>query len=289
MKYFFVAVILTLLLITTILVERSYGQQSTFQWHSRQQEGLKRNVWTVHTVEYLFGEALGSSLQVFDTCGLPTDRLSYLNGTAPDAPQSPVYQFQKTIYVYDDSGRIKIRKTCDETLSVCGEAIYKYDTKNRLIEEIMSGEYGFRKLAYDYGNDKNKIKVTYYNGSETHLSRSGLATYDSKGNQIEWIVFLKEKDILLRHTFHYDKKGNLTEKIDYDHDNKPQFVYKYVYKFDLQGNWIEQQTFLNYTRNGVKKSDRRLTVNRTIVYYQNKNKYRDDFRCSSKNSHFKVI
>lgn len=90
---------------------------------------------------------------------------------------------------------------------------YTYDTLGHIVEErLCYAESEAFPTYYTYQGDKLATQISYGSSSETHYK------YDKVGNCIETRIY----------------EGELGEK------RKLTAIYKYSYKFDRRGNWIEQ-------------------------------------------------
>jgi len=124
------------------------------------------------------------------------------------------------IYSYDDNGNVSAMeiKKRPGLLDVDDEKFeYKYDEKNRLVEEIHLDGEDYRKTEYVY-NDKNQlIRLVEYN------HRGGI-TFETD--------------------YEYDELDNLsTEKSQYR--GNPTRDISYVYEYDDRGNWINKRSLAN--------------------------------------------
>jgi hypothetical protein len=269
--------LLILLFLIVLSVSSTNAQQTgsasnAYQIYSTKYEGLKGAVWTVNYVETISGEVLSGHIRVYDTYGRLTDGLYYLNGTAPDAPRRPFYQYLKSTYSYDESGRLTKSTACDSKVSSCRKTIYTYDKGGRLLEEAEYESSGsiFNKYVYDHDTEKKLTKVTDYifRDYDSKLIKNGVATYDANDNLIEWVVFLNENSVMKRETYTYDANRNLTE-MSYCYDEASCYKEVFAYKFDSHGNWIEQRKTLKWTtKEGGHKSEPRTIIFRTITYYR---------------------
>ncbi len=262
-----------LLFLLVCVASPTNAQQVSYQRYSRQFEVLKGAVWTVNHVETISNEILSGYIRVYDTYGRLTDGLHYLNGTAPDAPRRPFYQYLKTIYVYDESGKLIKSTACDPEVSSCRKTVYTYDNIGRLSEETEYESNGsvFNKDIYSYDTEKKFTKVTnyYFREYDSKLIKNGVATYDSKDNLIEWVVFLNETSILKRETYLYDADRNLIEISDYDEKGTPRYKEVFTYKYDSHSNWIERRQIVKWTtKEGKQMSEPRAIIYRTITYYR---------------------
>lgn len=121
------------------------------------------------------------------------------------------------IYAYDDKGNVSgmdIKKKLG-LLDINNETFtYKYDDKNRLIEELhMDGE-AYNKIEYVY-NDKDQLtrRVEY--------NQRGGITYETD--------------------YEYDELDNLSAETSKYRGNSTHNI-SYVYEYDAQGNWINKRS-----------------------------------------------
>ncbi|MDR2287135.1 MAG: hypothetical protein LBE04_06640 [Prevotellaceae bacterium] len=120
------------------------------------------------------------------------------------------------IYYYDDNGNVgkkEIRKKpgtdiYDETFE------YKYDEKNRLVEETHLDGKRYNRIEYKY-NDKDQLIRRV-----EHNERGGV-TYETD--------------------YIYDELDNLSVETSAFRGNST-FNYSYVYEYDDQGNWINKRS-----------------------------------------------
>jgi YD repeat-containing protein len=120
------------------------------------------------------------------------------------------------IYSYDDNGNVgkrEIRKKpgydiYDEDFE------YKYDEKNRLVEETHHDGNKYNRIVYKY-NDKNQLTRR-----AEHNERGGI-TYETD--------------------YTYDELDNLSAETSAYRGNST-FNYSYIYEYDAQGNWINKRS-----------------------------------------------
>jgi hypothetical protein len=127
--------------------------------------------------------------------------------------------FATHIYHYADNGTVKkkeIKKTQGYDIND-EEFEYKYDEKNRLVEEIHVDGKRYNKTVYQYNDKDQIIRRVEYN------ERGGI-TYETD--------------------YVYDELDNLsTETSAYRGNNT--FNYSYIYEYDNQGNWINKRSLSN--------------------------------------------
>lgn len=124
------------------------------------------------------------------------------------------------IYTYDDNGNVsamEIKKKLG-LLDINNENFtYKYDGKNRLIEEVYTEKEEYRRTEYLYDDSDKLIRLVEYN------HRGGIAF---------------ETD------YEYDELDNLSvEKVTY-RDSSIDMI-SYLYEYDEHGNWINKRSLLN--------------------------------------------
>ncbi|MDR2027335.1 MAG: hypothetical protein LBQ01_07245 [Prevotellaceae bacterium] len=120
------------------------------------------------------------------------------------------------IYHYDDSGNVRreeIRKKPGYDISD-EEVEYKYDEKNRLVEETRIDGKKYNRTVYQY-NDKDQLVRR-----AEHNERGGI-TYETD--------------------YTYDELDNLSTETSAYRGNST-FNYSYVYEYDTQGNWINKRS-----------------------------------------------
>ena len=194
---------------------------------------------------------------------------------------------------YDD------KNNCIESIiyningDIAGKWIFKYDEKDRLIEESWYSEESLflesgslsHKWIYKYDGKGNKIEDNLYN-SDGYLCDKHIYKYDEKGNNTEYFWYDSDGKLLEKTIYKYDKKGNNTESYSYDsegilyvkeqskYNNKNlktvykyyvkgyeviEFIHQYEYQYDKKGNWIKMIVYEN-------KVPKTITY-RTIEYY----------------------
>ena len=162
------------------------------------------------------------------------------------SPNGSVYI--EYVFEYDSAGRL-ITERCAE----CPEKIYKYDEKGRLSEISFSDHHTFYKYG-DSGELSEKITyqgpieeglITYrstykYDGErrkleETDYDHRGSAErkisyiYDEKGFLTEERGFYSNIDYMCRYS--YDTRGLISERTEYEGEDMPVWVIKYVYDY----------------------------------------------------------
>lgn len=169
------------------------------------------------------------------------------------------------ILTFDTSGNIIEEKSMYENGKICAIKKYKYNNKNKIIEETFVCGENSNVGKYVYDKNGNNIEFTYYQNNK--ISVKHINKFDNKNNLIDHRLYeydgnLRDKTISIfndndlvietqefyfngtscvftsKKTKEYDNNGNLTEEKNYDEKGNLKFVYKYVY--DEKNNEIEK-------------------------------------------------
>ncbi|MDR0725775.1 MAG: hypothetical protein LBF59_07205 [Prevotellaceae bacterium] len=124
--------------------------------------------------------------------------------------------FATHVYHYDDSGNVAKREIKKKSgYDIYDEEFeYKYDEKNRLVEETHRDGKKYNRIVYVY-NDKDQLVRR-----AEHNERGGI-TYETD--------------------YTYDELDNLSAETS-AYRGTPTFNYSYVYEYDNQGNWINKRS-----------------------------------------------
>jgi hypothetical protein len=123
------------------------------------------------------------------------------------------------IYYYDGDGNVKrkeIKKIPGYDISD-EEFDYKYDEKNRLVEEVSLDGKRYNRTTYAYNDKDQLVRRVEYN------ERGGV-TYETD--------------------YVYDELDNLSLETSAYRGNST-FCYSYLYEYDDQGNWINKRSLSN--------------------------------------------
>lgn len=167
---------------------------------------------------------------------------------------------KKTLYQYDNRENVIEEKYyIKEELSeqVIYHRNYKkkqFEVRRYKLESIISKDV---KKTDSHGNILSLFQFSY----DTLKSKS-FYKYDNKKRLIELESFYPNDSIGLKCNWVYDNYGNQIEFTGYYPKNKPTHLrYKYIYKYDISGNWIQKYTFKN---DSIKEKEIR-----EIEYYNN--------------------
>ena len=152
------------------------------------------------------------------------------------------YTIESTSYIYNKEGKLteKYERNGDSqhplTDDYTYKTIYSYDDKGRLVEQVYYDMEGNpqKKYLHQYDEQKRETKQTYY---EYYKSKDGeikeylwnttTTTYDEESNSVETIY---DRGVsMMKITTKYDENRNMIEEIcecGYDRENE---IYKYEY------------------------------------------------------------
>ena len=170
-----------------------------------------------------------------------------------------------SVITYDPLGNILEEKTMYENGEIISIKKFKYDNKNKILEEnfVLGDNSDVAKYLYDV-NDNN-IELTYYRNGEIAIKHVNI--FDSKHNLIDYRLYeydgslrfkilskFNNKNLKIetenyylngnsftisnKKTNKYDNKGNLIEEKSYDEKGNLNYTYKFVY--DDKNNEIEK-------------------------------------------------
>ena len=205
----------------------------------------------------------------------------------------------KTVYTYDDQGRLDEMISYDSDGSSLGTTAYIYDDKGLLTKTISYSRDGspYCQTPYEY-DAQGRLTAQLY-GCANKIAY----LYDPRGNLTEEIFYSPSSSIHLRlvhaydarghristtsHAHHdpglgiekvvttYDAKGNILEQTTYytqradepERPVPPPAKMVYTYEFEGRGNWIKQTQTDCYSETGKPVCEPSLVTYRTITYY----------------------
>jgi TonB family protein len=144
----------------------------------------------------------------------------------------------KVVSTLDDAGDVIEETTFDKTDKPVRRVTIKRNAQGQRLEA----------LHYDAKNQLSSREVNNY--SAGRLSES--LTYDGAGNVVE------------RHLYRYDAKGNVVEETFYNVGGASQWRYAYVY--DAQGNWVTKSMTRLVKKNEQLVHEPSEILFRTITY-----------------------
>jgi hypothetical protein len=131
-------------------------------------------------------------------------------------------------------------------------------------EDAFSKSHFFTIL---YDKDGKQIKTENKLPAKCGYNPPSKFIYDDRGLHIEVTTYNDDASILTRAVYNHDADGKPVEDLVYYGDGslKKQTIYKY--RFDAQGNWIEQIPIYLIDTSG--KLDVSIGSYRRIIYYKN--------------------
>lgn len=185
-----------------------------------------------------------------------------------------------TILTFDSSGNIIEEKSMYENGEIVSIKKFKYNNKNKIIEETFVCGDRSDLAKYIYDKNGNNIELTYYTNGK--IAIKNVNKFDERNNLIDHRLYeydgiLRDKTLskfnelnlefeteeysfngtscvfTSKRTNEYDENGNLIEEKNYDEKGNLEFIYKYVY--DEKHNEIEKTLSKD---NAVTKNTRTL-------------------------------
>lgn len=139
-------------------------------------------------------------------------------------------------YTYDNKGQLIGKLLKDDRRQSFAEYEYTYDSTGLIIQQI---DYGFfdgqreEKRAYVYEYEKNNggqvIKKEVF--FVPHHTLESVTKTDRQGNKRTTYYGFTAKEKKIVETIFYNEKGERSKKIEYDRDDKPQFIWTYYYEY----------------------------------------------------------
>lgn len=229
---------------------------------------LKGNVHTVLTIEQRGEDVFSTTVEIYDLKGRLIETMNSNAGIEIHSG-TMVRLGGKTIYVYDESGKLVKEKNFTPEGEYTGYKTSIYDAKNRLIENEYYNSAGKEtgKTTYTYFPEKREVEVKwnfYYDGRIPPPMKNVLS-YNEKEQWTKRTEFGSDNSPDGYVTFEYDKDGNfIKEKICCKYN----YSYGYSYKFDKQCNWIERvKTYAQRNETGEEKTSNHMNYYRVITYY----------------------
>jgi YD repeat-containing protein len=217
---------------------------------------------------YAYGKiSYGKDAFSYDAANRVTQKVHEINGssyttqyTYNDAGQLSGQNREGQGYVskynYDASGRPREEKRFTLEGVANGRREFFYDTTGRLVRRVSYNSKGSvdSEESWQYDAAGHLASETYPYGTKT---------YDLKGNLISEFNNKKPGDDYYRKVvYEHDETDHLVKREEYDNQGL-WTSYSYAYKYDTQGNWIEQVT--KQVRRG--EPDHTWITYRVIVYY----------------------
>lgn len=168
---------------------------------------------------------------------------------AEEKEPSPQY-----IYHYDDQNKCLREKIEYSRGELWSKDMYQYDNKGNQIEMKRYGHDGnlICKDIMEYDRKGNQTKIIQYDGGG-NITNTCLLLYDKQSNLIKSVGYKPDGTVIGSESFLYDKDGNVIEynlyRVEYSdigdkpHREKYQYLNTYKYKYDTQGNLLEETRY----------------------------------------------
>ena len=228
---------------------------------------LKGAVHTVLTIEQRGEKVFGTTVEIYDK----RDKLIETMGSNAgfEIHSGKLIRLGgKTIYFYDNDGKLFNEMNYSPEGRLTGYENYFYDEKNRLKETLIYDSKGEEtgKRTFTYFPEKREVIATwnfYYNGNKNVSPMKNLLLYNEK---MQWTKRTEYLSWTSEISFEYDKDGNFVKEVQCCKYN---YKHQYTYKFDKQGNWIEREnTYIQKGKDGKDEiSPGWMNEFRVITYY----------------------
>jgi hypothetical protein len=225
-------------------------------------------VHTVLTIRQRGDKVFGTTVEVYDLNGKLTESLSNNAGIEIHSG-SMVRMGGKSTFAYDERGNLVRQNQFAPDGQYAGSETYVYDGQNRLIENIIYFRDGkeFERKSYKYLPGKLELEMTRtidFGKGEKHAAKY-LVAFNDKGQRTKWTEYDSKgalnPDFI---SFEYDAEGNVAKE---EHCCKYNYSYRYSYKLDKHGNWIEQQTTYVQPDDRDRTNPDWMHTYRIITYY----------------------
>lgn len=229
---------------------------------------LKGAVHTVLTTEQRGEYVFSTAVEVYDLKGKLIETM-YSNANIEIHSGTLVRLGGKTVYIYDESGKLVKEKNFTPEGQYTGYETSIYDAKNRLIENVYYNSSGKEtgKTTYTYFPEKREVEVkwNFYIDGRVPPPMKNLLSYNEKEQWTKRTEYGSDNSADGYITFEYDKDGNFIKEANCCKYN---FSHGYSYKFDKQGNWIEREkTYAQLGDNGKEEVSVDMNAYRVITYF----------------------
>lgn len=272
--------------IKRLLNPNLYGMYETFNSHGRLTKNIKLHPPVYFPMDTIGGDSLvynnkGKLEKSFYTNGFGTHFVKTFNDKEDQLSREEINKDKDShmsndyfSYKYNSAGK----KTEAQKYSFYGSqmdkkkidtrAYFKYDPKNRLIEEIRYGEVLSMfinpkeiplKFSYKYDLNDNIIEESCF---YKKLAYKAAYTYDAKNVLIKQVLIEgpKTDSAIL-------KDGRISQRTVTNRNNYVENrIYKYEY--DTTGNWIKLNISTTFSENGQKRTKQETLVTQEITYYE---------------------
>lgn len=168
--------------------------------------------------------------------------------------------FEITVYGYLDVGRVSRSRRIEREYNPPAIMMASPAGATPKSDPRYSNKFTFR-----YDEQKRLTEKSWFmNNSELQIRY----VYKYSGNQREELVYSADGSLNQRYLAILDDKGTEVEQTSFEtRSGAIRDKYSYRYKFDAQGNWIEQTTSKQMTKDGKSQYVPSYIYYRTIVYY----------------------
>ena len=169
-------------------------------------------------------------------------------------------------YAFDSAMRSAVATVYDDKRQLLWKEVYSLDNDEKPISAALFGPDGSSKTEYSYVyNHAGRLTewlASHRDGSKYPKNRY---RYDRLGRLIEETTFGPNGSFSSNNVFAYDSRGQISQVNGID-DSGKEHHWRYDYKYDSVGNWIERTKSARKT--GESKVGVEEIVFRTIAYFE---------------------
>ena len=161
-------------------------------------------------------------------------------------------------YKYDDKNR-KIEETRYTPEALISRTVYAYNDNDKLVSEETFGTDGKLEYSEKFGYDANNNMISQVTYQPAENSRSEeIYTYDKNNNMLS-MTFSKSGVVVNKVQYAYDVNNNLIASKGMDGTGKVRDSRTYKYEYDANNNWTKKIVTVNGQPQFIEQ--------KTITYY----------------------
>jgi uncharacterized protein YdcH (DUF465 family) len=170
----------------------------------------------------------------------------------------PVNGYFSTKYSYDANKRLS-KKEISSAREIFATHIYHYDDNGNVVKREIKKKPGYdifdEEFEYRYDEKNRLVEETHHDGSRYNRI---MYRYNEKDQLIRRVEHNERGGITYESDYTYDELDNLSTETSAYRGN-PTFCYSYLYEYDAQGNWINKRSL---------SADKTFSLQiRVITYY----------------------
>ena len=199
-----------------------------------------------HAVSYGKVDSIGikSKYKLYDTFGNKVLEINYSN--SKKSKKDEIYS--KKEFIYNCKNNLKERIEMDSNNKIVIHEYYFYNDLGLLKELDHQNPIGkgSNNVYYKYNSNNLLSEKTQYD-NDGKFQHKEVFEYDSLNNVKKFKKFDSNSRLIKSENYNYDKASNLTKKEEYNfayRSDREITIYIYTYKYDIEGNLIEECEYL---------------------------------------------